>query len=149
MGGVAVIVDTVLGCPLGKGTVTIVDKEFVVPLITFHITGIAYIDIHPSVTVDIRNTSACGPLSLAGHPRFYGDILKDKVALVQIKHIGSHIGREEDIQQTVIVDIPQSDPSPVVEITIGIDIELLLQLFFVVEMIDKTGMRSFRRHQGK
>jgi hypothetical protein len=44
-------------------------------------------------------------LSLIPKPCSFGNIFKLKITFVEVKFIGSHIGREEDIGETIVIDI--------------------------------------------
>ena len=108
--------DTIFFRPLGKGQIAVVDEQLVGAL-SVQIIDPAYVDIQQSIAVYIGHGNAGGPPCAApAHAGRLRDILKLKIALIQIQSIGMHIGGKINISQTIVVNITDRHPSTIIKI---------------------------------
>jgi hypothetical protein len=81
-----------------------------------HVTGIADVDIEPAVIVDIDENRAGTPHAILLEPRFGGDVFELEITFIEIEFIGAHVGRKEDVGETIVIDIADGDPAAVIEV---------------------------------
>lgn len=82
-------------------------------------SGVADIDVEPTVAVDVRHDDAGAPLLFGGgEPCLFRNVLKMPVAFVEIELIGPHIGGEEYVGEAVVVDVADGYAAAIVEVAI-------------------------------
>jgi hypothetical protein len=107
--------------------------------------GIADIDIEPSIVIDIYEYHACAPHAVLVEAGLVGDVLEVKVAFVEIKLIRSHVGGEEDVGETVVVDVPEADATAVVEVA---EEETIIELTIFYIIFEMDACIFFQLEQG-
>ena len=100
----------------------------------------ANVNIQPTIVVDIHHGDPRVPVGIAHHTRSDSDVFELEVPLVQVEFIFPFVGREINVLQTIIVDVPNSNPATVIKIEI---IEYT-QLLRVGKLISETDARLRR-----
>jgi len=115
----------------------VVDIELVLTMAIGHMPGVADIDIEPAVVIDIYEHHACAPHAVLAEACLVGDVFEMKVAFVEIKFIGPHVGGEEDVGEAVVVDVPDGDAAAVVEVA---EEEAVVEfaIFYIVLEVDAS-----------
>ena len=96
-------------------------------VVTFHIAGIADVNIQPAISIDIRHGHTRTPSAGSSHSCFFGYIFKLKVPFVEVQLIGSEVGRKIQIRKAIVIHISNGYPTPIVEVAVGKDIEVLVK----------------------
>jgi len=112
----------------------VIDEHVANRFAAFDITGIAHEDIQPAVVVDIDHNHASAPGVGVGYAGFICNVFEFEIAFVKIEFITTHIGREVNIGQSVVVDIADGTAGAVVKISVTENIELGGILRFVGEV---------------
>jgi len=99
-----------------KGAILIIDVELVSPVTVLHVAGVAYIDIQPAVVIDVHKHGACAPHAVLREARSGGDVLKFEISFIQVDPVLTHIGGEEDIRQTVVIEVADGYAAAIVEV---------------------------------
>jgi hypothetical protein len=94
----------------------VIDVKLVPAVAVTHVTGIADVDIEPAVIVDIDENRAGTPHAILLEPRFGGDVFELEITFIEIEFIGAHVGRKEDVGETIVIDIADGDPAAVIEV---------------------------------
>jgi hypothetical protein len=116
LGGIGGDIQAIFGGGLGKSAVVVIDIEFVLSVAVAHMAGITDIDVEPAVIIDIYHGDAGAPHAILSEAGFIGDILELEVAFVEVELIAAHVGGEEDIGESVVVDIADGYAAAVVKI---------------------------------
>ena len=142
MRGESVIVQPVFFSLLLEGEVALVDPELVGEAHPFLVAGIADIDIQQPVRVDVCHHHTGAPFSLLPEPCLLRYVFKPEISFVEEQLVGSHIGREEYVHQTVIIDVAGGHTGTVVEIPVAENVEVP----GIADGIGETypGVRHFR-----
>jgi hypothetical protein len=152
MGGVAVIIEAVLGGPLGEGEVVVVDEELVATKASVeHVARVAYIDVEPSVGIQVDEYHAGAPLGFGAKAGFCRDVFEAKATLVAEEFVRPLVGGEEDLRKAIVVEVPSGDAPSVVEVAVLEDVERLGFGECVLELdtrVIHTGEEGVLRHLG-
>ena len=142
MGRVAGVSNAVLLGHFFKSAVFLVDVQLIFAVITFDLARVANVDVQPTVAIDVGHTYPGRPGAFATHLGFFRNVFKLPIAPIEVQAILIHIGGKVDVDQAIVVDIPQCDPSTIVEIAVGINIEFLIEF----QLIDKFNTRNRTGH---
>src|SRR5690606_39298857 len=82
-------------------------------------TGMAHNNIDETIAVHVCHSHACLPPGVAAYAGLRGDVFELKVSFVQVQHVGSHVGREIDIVEAVVVDVAHGNAAAIIEILVG------------------------------
>src|SRR5258708_1384501 len=118
LGGEPVIVQPIFRCFLGERQVSVINEEQVFSPGGIGVRRKADIDVHFTIAIDIHHGGAGAPAFLRGDAAFSRNIFEFKIPLIEEKPVVHHVSCEEDIGQPVVIDIPDGDAAPVVEINI-------------------------------
>src|SRR6476469_3869892 len=88
-------------------------------------TGVAYVHIQPAISIDVNHYRTCAPHRILPEACLVRNILKLKIALVQVQLVLSHIGSKQHIGQAIIVDVSQGHTSSIIKIA---EIKTIVQL---------------------
>ncbi len=116
LGGIGGDVEAVFGGFFGKGTVVVIDIEFIPSVAVAHVARVADVDIEPAVAIDVDHGNAGAPHAILAEACFVGDIFEMEVSLIQVELTRAHIGGEEDIGQAVVIDVADGYAAAVIEI---------------------------------
>src|SRR5258708_31287827 len=97
MGSVPLVGYAQGGGLFGKSEIAIVYEKFVFLIVPINISGIANINIEPTVPVHIRHAHPCRPGSGAGYAGLFRDVLKDKISLVEVEFVWTLVSRKVNI----------------------------------------------------
>ena len=145
MRGITGIGDAICLGHFFKSAVLLVDEEFVFPVVTFDIAGIAYVDVQPAVSIDVGHTYTSRPGFAAIYPCLLGYVFELPIAFIEVEAILFHVGGKIDVDQTVVVDVTQGHTTPVVKIAVGVDVEIVVKM----QLIDKINTRYSTGHFGE
>src|SRR5690606_332318 len=140
------ICQSVFGSTFREGSVAVVDKQFVLAILTLEVAGVAYIDVDPSIAIDVGHGDAGAPVLGSCHASGFGNVFEAEIALVEKEPIGPHVSGKEYVVEAVVVDVADAYPTPVVVISEGEDIEVLL-IFDAVDEVD-TGLLRWEASEG-
>jgi len=125
VGGVAAFIcETVFSGFVGEGQIMIIDEELTFGFLTIDIAGVADEDVEPAIVVNVGHNDAGTPVTLGAEACFGGDVFELPVAFVEIEFIGAHVGGEENIGPTIVIDITDSGAATVIKITVAEDVEV-------------------------
>ena len=82
------------------------------------IADCANIDVEKTVPIDIGHGDAGGPIGIAGYSGPGRDIFKNEIAFIKIEFVAALVGRQIDIGQTVIIDVPNRHTRSIVVIQV-------------------------------
>jgi len=116
--GIPLIGDSIFLGLFRKSEVAIVDEQKIFSPCCKGIRRTANVNVKLSVTVDVNHGGSGTPSLLTRNTAPVGDVFKFKIALVQVQAILYHISGEENILQTVVVDVANGYTCAVVEIGI-------------------------------
>jgi hypothetical protein len=103
----------------------IVDEELVLSQRTIqHLSGIAYVDIQPSVGIYVHEHYAGAPFGFVVKAGLFRDVFEMKITQVSEKLVGALVSGEEYLRQSVIVQISRRYPTAIVEIPVLENIEI-------------------------
>ena len=114
--GIGGDIEAVLMRGFRKGAVVVIDVKFVAPPAVAHVAGIADVDIQPAVVVDVDEDCAGAPHAVLVEARLRGNVFKMEIAFIEIEFVASHVRREENIREAVVVDVADGNPAAVVEV---------------------------------
>ncbi len=77
-----------------------------------------YINIQQPIPIHIYHRNTSFPICLTFYASTSSNILKMKIALVQVKLIAFGIGSKKNIRQSIIIDITNCHPRTIIEIQI-------------------------------
>src|SRR5664279_3512326 len=77
---------------------------------------IANINIQPPVVVDICKNDSGTPHAILFKTRFISYVFKLPISFIQIELITAHIRSHENIRKSVVVNISDGHPTPIVKI---------------------------------
>lgn len=136
MGGVSVVVESVFSRFFGEGEIVVVEEELIATLSRVqHMTGVAEVDIEPSVLIEVDKYDAGGPLFFSAEAGFIGNVFKLKISFVPKKLIGTLIRREEYFWESVVVEVAGGDTASVVKVSVFEYVEVF-GLFQVIGEFD-------------
>src|SRR5687768_2722523 len=119
----------------------IVDIKLALWNFGIHVTGVANIDIKPSVAVDVNHHHSGAPLLLFGYTRLVGDIFKLPISFIKVKFVAAHVCREENVGQSIVINVANGNASAIIEITVAEYIEV----FGVVDGIREFHSSAFHQ----
>ena len=64
--------------------------------------------------IDIHHSHTVVPFAISLHTGRLGNVFKFQIAFIQVQFIGNFIACEVNIGQTIIVDIADANPTPIV-----------------------------------
>src|SRR5690349_901868 len=80
-------------------------------------TGTADVNIQPAIGIHIGKHNTCVPFIILNYASFFADVFKLKIALVEVKFIGTRVGCEKYISKSVIIYISNANTATVVKIS--------------------------------
>ena len=107
---------------------TQIDKELIPSGIGSALAGVANINIKQAVLVHVGHGDAGLPVSGSSfqpHACRGGDVFEPEPAQVSVQFIGSHVCGEEQILESVVVQISHGKPSSIEEVFVGEHVEPL------------------------
>ena len=126
------IIQAISGGLFFKGVVSLVDKQQVLSVLCIIFSGTAHIDIEPAIVVHVGHHSSGAP-SGRGQSCFGSNILKIPVSLIDIQAVADIVAGEEQIAETIVVDIACTDTSTVIEVLVLQHIALFIFLQVIAE----------------
>ena len=142
VGAKALISKTVVGSGFGKGTVLLVDVQFVAAVVTLDITGVADVDVEPAVRIDVGHRHAGTPGGLSRYAGPLGHVLELHVPPVEEEAVIYPVTAQVDVGQSVVVDVTQGHAAAVVEVAVGVDVEVLVEVERIGEVDPGDGGRQ-------
>ncbi len=94
----------------------VINIQLVFPVTRRHMTGIADVDVEPSVVVDVDKSNAGAPHAILLQAGLRRDVFELEVAFVQVELAVAHIGSEQYVGESVIIEIADGYAAAVVEI---------------------------------
>ena len=128
----------------GKGTIVVIDIEFIPSVAVAHVARVADVDIQPAVIVDIDEYDAGAPHAVLPESGFGGSILEVKISFVEIDLIIAHIGGEHDVGKAVVIQIADGYAAAVVKIAKEKAVFQFVVDYFVIE-IDAGVVHQFEK----
>ena len=109
---------------LGERPVAVVDEQQICPICRFRPLGPGdgYVDVEKPVVVDVDHRDARRP-PIRLDARSLGDVLEAKVTLVPIEATRDHVAGEENVRQSVVIDVADGDARAVIHIDVGLQIQ--------------------------
>jgi hypothetical protein len=95
---------------------------------------IAYINIQPSVVVDVHKYHTCTPHTVLHDSGTFCNVLKLEIAFVEIDLVVPHIGRKENIRQPVIVQIAHGHAAAIIKVSEKKTILQVTVNYFIIEI---------------
>jgi hypothetical protein len=95
---------------------------------------VADVDIEPAVAVDVGHDGAGAPHAILAEAGFCGDIFEVEAAFVEIEFVLTHVGGEEDIGESVVVDVADGYAAAIVEVAEEEAVGEFAVDYFVVEI---------------
>src|SRR6056297_54086 len=92
------------------------------------------------VTININQAYSCRPITFPGNSGLIGYFLELKVTPVKIETVLPHIINKIDIRETISGKITNSHASPIIKITVSVNIKIFLKEKFIFK-IDASYIR--------
>ena len=128
----AYYVQSVVRAGLAEGQVALIDKQLVVPhaaharnALPGGRTGLAHVEVLQTVGIDVDHRHPGRPTVGAGHAGPLGHVLEAEISEVAVQFILDQVTRQVDVDQAITVEVADPDPAAVVEIAVGIGVQLV------------------------
>jgi hypothetical protein len=81
-----------------------------------HMSGVANIDVEPAVIIDVDECNAGAPHAILFQAGLCCDVFELEVAFVQIEFVIAHIGSEQYVGESIIIEIADGYAAAVVKV---------------------------------
>ena len=103
-----------------------VDIEQVCPEVRVITERRGYIEIGKSVSVDVDDGGARAPVTGTAYSSAVGDVFEAEMAPVEIELAGDHIAGEEDVGESVIIEVADANSTAIVDVGVIENIQTIV-----------------------
>ena len=123
VGGETRIGDAVACRGLGERAVAVIDEQQVGPVLSFGALGPGDgdVDVQIPVVIDVHHGGAGGP-PVRGDPRRLRDVFEPHAARVPVQPARDHVAAEENVRQSVVIDVSDRYARAVVYVGLGLHV---------------------------
>ena len=107
-----------------KGSVALVDKQFVFLVVALDVAGVADVNIQPAVAIDVGHRHPGRPAPRSRYAGRFGHVLELQIAPIEVEPVGQAIGAEVDIGQAVVINVADGYAAAIVIVAVAKYIEV-------------------------